>query len=205
MGPSRAASQKVPAGILILLVLLSPVHAAPQESDAAYYPLKLGRSWVYKITSLNPPKWKTSVTWRVNSVARRDGFDVFQVWPTPTDLDDIAMMLRIDRGGVRDVIDNLLLIKFPAVVGQKWTHQEPDRGDGTRGERRFRIASRGTPCRAAGNQYPDCLVIEDFSSATGLRTRTSYAKGVGPVTYEYFRSRNGGETALSIVELEAVR
>jgi hypothetical protein len=51
--------------------------------------------------------------------------------------------------------------------------------------------SVGQPCKVGKLAFSDCVVIEDSDEELELKTVTTYARNVGPVSYEYFKCPSG--------------
>jgi hypothetical protein len=176
---------------LALITVLLVAIACAQDGPIQYYPLSSGNSWNYAVHTAGS-KTVTHVEWRVTKVDHRPSGNVYQVWPKPMQADDMAMELRPSTNGIEEVSSKITILKWPVAVGTEWV--APTRTT-------FRVKSISAPCRAGAHQYSDCLVVEDFDPRMSLRTVTSYARGVGPVKYEYFRREARGENRIRSLTL----
>jgi hypothetical protein len=183
---------KIAFRFVLVFALVSAIACA-QDSPAQYYPLSGGNSWKYAVRRAGSKKI-THVEWRVTKVDHLSTGNVYQVWPRPMQSDDDAMELRLSKNGIEEVSTNITVLKWPVSVGTEWAAP-----DGT--AQTFRIRSIKAPCKAGARQYSDCLVVEDSDQKMNLRTVTSYARGVGPVKYEYFRIGTRGENKVQTVIL----
>ena len=132
------------------------------------------------------------MVWRVTKAERKKaGRTVYQVWPTPMQADDEAMMLAASGSGVEEVSTRNLVLKWPLTAGDQWV------GGGHVREGQlppaFKVLSVGQACAIASKTFQDCAVVEETDQGTRLRTITTYARGVGPVEYRYFRIGQGGK------------
>jgi hypothetical protein len=154
----------------------SEIHDPP-EIEAQYYPLAAGNSWTYTIIapSLKKPK---KVIWHVDRVLTDEKTnEIYVVAPTPMETDDQTMNLTVDASGVFDRVGEFYLFKFPLNQGDRW---------GTPGiEEHFLVKDVHVPCAVGRFKFDDCLVIENRDTHIHMRTLTTYAKGVGPIKYEY--------------------
>jgi hypothetical protein len=102
--------------------------------------------------------------------------------------------LRISPLGLEEISLGVLIPKSPIIVGEKWTSARSAR-------RTFRVLSVGQPCHVGSIASEDCLTVEDEDDAVSFRTITTYAKGVGPIRYEYYKKNTKAEHTIQTVEL----
>jgi len=181
-----------PASIVALLAA-SAVSLACAESnvaDARYYPLSVGAVWTYKVQQYEPKVRRSSVQWKVTASTLQGGRNVYQVWPSPAQSDDEAMQLVITLGGVLELTDDVIVLRFPIRAGESWSEDVP----GSKVVRRFLVRSANQPCLSENRKVSSCVVIEETNSSTGVRTLTTYGRDIGPVKYEYFRQMSGKES-----------
>jgi hypothetical protein len=167
-------------------------EANPSHSHE-YYPLAKGNIWKYQVHTASNVKSST-VEWRVTSADKTKEGIIYQVWPFPSDSDDEAMMLYMSPRGLEETSFGVLIPKSPIIVGEKWTSAKPTR-------RIFRVLSVSQPCHAGSIASEDCLTVEDEDDAVNFRTITTYAKGIGPIRYEYFRKSTKAVRPIQTVEL----
>jgi hypothetical protein len=164
-----------------------PIHSSE------YYPLAKGNIWKYQVSTASNVK-KSTIEWRVIRADKSKNGIIYQVWPTPSDGDDEAMMLHLSPLGLEEISFGVLIPKSPITVGEKWTSVKPT-------HRTFRVLSVGQPCHVGGIASEDCLTVEDEDDAVSFRTVTTYAKGVGPIRYEYYKKNTKAEHPIQTVEL----
>jgi len=173
-----------------------------QLSDAAYYPIELGGSWTYQVQRFDKRKTEfTKVTWRVTHEDRKQSPPVYQLWPSPMRADDEAMRLRVTEAGIEDVDTKTLVLKFPLRQGTAW--EASPLGGGPK--RRFRMLSVAVPCSARKSRFAKCATVEETDGRDGLRTVTTYARGTGPVLYEYFRRQSDRSILVQRVQLQTIQ
>jgi hypothetical protein len=164
---------------------------AVPSASVSYYPLAKGYSWKYEVHVSG--KSKTSVVeWRVTGADKSK--NVFQVWQFPSQSDDVAMSLHLSTQGIVEESTGALILKLPAQAGDSWSATRP-------AHRVFRIISSGKPCQVGTIGSDDCVVVEDDQDSLKFRTVTTYAKGIGPVLYAYYKKGTTSHTPIQIVEL----
>lgn len=179
--------------VLMAVLPLFCIGQTANSYDARYYPLALGNVWIYRVHRTASKPVDSTVEWRV----KRAG-NTYQVWPKPMQADDEPMELAVTREGIKEISSNTLIIKFPTKTGQTWSAG----GGGGNQSRTLRVLSSKQSCSVNGLKIPDCLTIEDEdSSATGLRTVTTYGRDIGPVRYVYYRKKEGTEPLVQTVTL----
>jgi hypothetical protein len=163
------------------------------SASVSYYPLAKGNSWKYEVHVAGESKIST-VEWRVTSADKTKEGNVFQVWQFPSQSDDEAMSLHISKQGVVESSTGTLILKYPASAGDSWATTKPT-------HRVFRVISSGKPCHVGVIESDDCVVVEDQQDTLKFRTVTTYAKGIGPVLYAYYKKGTTSSTPISTVEL----
>jgi hypothetical protein len=68
----------------------------------------------------------------------------------------------------------------------------------------FQVISVGKPCLIREHSFDDCVVIREVDEANNVASLTTYARGVGPVKYVYFKGLHSEEvdTTLTIKSWE---
>lgn len=150
-----------------------------QTLHDAYYPLAVGNAWKYTVHEKG--KIRSYITWRVTKADSTKEGVVFQVWPKPMDNDDDALILISLNGQVKELNTSVLLVKNNLKAGTKWDMRV--RGNVVR---RFTVLASSKPCKGDAFSSSDCVTIEDVDDRLHLRTVTQYARGIGPVRFEYF-------------------
>ena len=163
------------------------------QSNSEYYPLALGNVWKYEVQQSGSTR-KSHISWKVTSVDQSKEGPVYQVWPNPMDEDDSAMQLVRSPQGLRELTTGVIL-PVNLSPGGEWSSGEKGRG------RHNRVVSAGKACTAVNQRVKDCLVIEDVDEAARLRTVTTYARGIGPVRYVYYRTSGRQTSPVQTVDL----
>ena len=136
----------------------------------------------------------TSMEWRVTGAQDTQNGPVYQLWPFPAQADDEAMNLRFSKQALEEVSTGTVLLRLPASVGDSWSTTKPNR-------RTFRVVTAGKPCQTSNIRSEDCIVIEDDDDALSFRAVTTYAKGVGPIRYVYYRKHSSANVPIQTVDL----
>jgi hypothetical protein len=165
-------------------------HPSP---GSKYYPLAKGNTWKYRVQDFSNGKSST-VEWRVTSADKSKEGTIYQVWPFPSNSDDEAMRLHLSSTGVEEASSGVLILKYPAVSGTRWESAKRPR-------RTFHVLSVGHACHAGDTTSEDCYVIEDQDDALRFRTVTTYAKGIGPIRFEYYWKNSTSTKPMQTVEL----
>ncbi len=169
--------------ILCVGALTIPPTCSPQEARnrdwAKYYPLAKGNVWRYSVTGNSPNAGRKSTTWRVLNTSSDSNGEIFAVWSSPADADDSGMQLQYASDGVRELSDNFYVLKFPLRKGASWGPENRLRA--------FTVLNEGDSCKIGELSFSLCAVVQDDDHQAKLRTVTTYAFGVGPIQYRYFR------------------
>lgn len=173
----------------------------PLLSDAEYYPLAVGNTWIYRVKTLEPKPSSSTIKWRVGKVRESAKGKVYAVRPTPIEYDDDLMSLLVSPSGITEIRDDVPLLRFPLKAGAKWS--SPNLGDNSTEE--FGVISVNRPCHGGRFSFSDCLAIEESDTKTDLRVITMYARHVGPVSFHYFRVRAGKKILVQTLELTSYR
>jgi len=152
-------------------------------SWAGYYPLATGNSWTYSVSDKSKAR---PVVWKVLNVKTDASGPVFAVWPTPSDSDDSGMQLQFTSEGLRELGDDFFVLRFPLTKGKTWSVSRHGQ------DRVFVVVSEGERCAIGKLKFKACAVVRDDDPAAKLRTVTTYALGVGPVRYEYYKMVRDG-------------
>ncbi|MGO9270160.1 MAG: hypothetical protein ACLQOO_07895 [Terriglobia bacterium] len=170
-----------------------PAQEANPDHGSEYYPLAEGNTWTYRVQTGSKMKSST-VEWRVTSTEMFEEGPDYEVWPTPRDDDDDAMLLHESPDGIEETDDGVLILTSSVTTGERWT-------SGTAPPRTFHVLSVGQPCGAGPVTSHDCVTVEEQDEAIHLRIITTYAKGIGPIRYEYFLQNVPGASPVETVEL----
>jgi len=169
--------------MLLVVAILAPRFGSSQESHReswnAYYPLAKGNSWKYTVVIDTADKSQQFVVWKVLNISANSKGTVFAIWPTPVQSDDEGMQLQFTHDGLKELSNDFYLLKFPLLKGFNWNAEGH--------QRVFTVVSEGEPCTVGKKKFTKCAVIQDDDHEAKLRTLTTYAFGVGPVRYEYWR------------------
>lgn len=169
---------------VVLIPLLSGAISNSQEERdkawARYYPLERGNLWKYSVTGEKDETRRKYVVWKVINSSSDSVGKIFSVWPTPADSDDVGMQLQVTNEGLRETSSDFFLLRFPLQKGNTWTVP--------RHNRVFTVLVEGERCAVGNLRFDACTMIQDDDQEAKLRTITTYALGVGPVRYEYYKS-----------------
>jgi hypothetical protein len=185
--------------LLLLVFAVVKTGISQQENSyrvSEYYPLARGNRWIYRVQIEGRPV-ASRVEWRVTSEKRSQEADTYQVWPTPMQSDDEAMELRVSAVGIEEMASRVLILRSQLAKGDTWISG----GAPWSSARKSRVLSVHEPCRVGSISSRDCVRLEDDEEKLHLRIVTTYARGIGPVRYEYFRGSPPGEVPVQIVEL----
>lgn len=190
-----AAAILLSAGPLIL--------NAQKPSGHPYYPLALGNTWRYFVRQSGRGGRESKVVWRVTKMdTAKSGRVIYQVWPTPMQADDEAMQLTISDSGLEEVSTRMLVLRLALSSGDQWSARNGSQKG--QANQAFKVISVGQPCWADSTYFLDCAVVEELDPSAKMRTVTTYAKGVGPVEYRYFRMKpSSKEETLQTVTLRS--
>jgi hypothetical protein len=178
---------KLARGLMTAALFLAAACAHPKPAEgsavvgkaAEFFPLEVGRQWVYSAQLLGESR---EVTVRI---LRREG-DYF--------VDSQGGQLRADEQGVRD--HQRYLLQNPVRLGHAWTNVV-----GAASAEHYRIEEAGVPCVVPAGRFDRCVVVEG-RTMTGdgqgaLVNRMTFAEGVGLVRSEVSLERNGKSTLQS--------
>jgi len=180
------------------IILFAPLLCHPQEVQkrwAEYYPLAKGNSWTYSVTGKSKAQ---TVVWKVVNVQADALGPIFVEWPSPSPSDDSGMNLQYSQEGLRELVDDFFVLKFPLNKGNSW---KVDR-DGQ--DRQFVVASEGEQCEVGKLKFTSCAVVRDDDRKAKLRIVTTYAYSVGPVRYEYYKAVGSGFANEAMQEVQSV-
>jgi hypothetical protein len=137
-----------------------PAAPTPAESPAAFYPLAIGNSWTYEVTSGGGTRRDTV------QIVGRDG---------PWFLDDHRGRLRADETGVRDA--DRYLLRSPLTPGAKWTAVE------NLVVQRFEVVATQADVATRAGRFARCVVVRNEQPLANGRgkyvTEWTYAPHVG--------------------------
>jgi hypothetical protein len=191
-----------PCLLLLLLLMGRCIAGDAQEANLSqgsdYYPLAKGNRWVYRVRTAGRAN-SSKVEWRVTSEERSKEGKVYQVWPTPMNSDDEAMVLRVTPAGIEETTSGVLIVRSHPVSGDTWTSGEASWS----AARKLRVLSVHELCRAGPVTSDDCMRVQDQNEHLHSRTVTTYVRGIGPVRYEYFQGGSLGTAPKQTVELIA--
>ena len=92
------------------------------------------------------------------------------------------MNLQYKPEGLREPVDDFFVLRFPLKKGNSWKVDH----DGQ--DRQFFVVSEGEQCEVGKQKFASCAVVRDDDRKAKLRTVTTYAYGVGPVRYVYYKA-----------------
>ena len=192
MLPKIPAYSSMGLALALLLLILLFIHlsglsqtVANSPDWAAYYPLAVGNTWIYKQHFTNNRKSGT-IRWKVTQTLEEDGTRAYLIVPHPIHEDDNYLELTEGPKGVEEVRQGIFHLKFPIIAGQQWSKEYQSVLKQHKVSRKFSVLSAGQPCKVGTLAFSDCVVVEDSDEELELRTVTTYARNVGPVAYEYY-------------------
>jgi len=176
--------------LISLTMLAAPHYSHTQEvqnkSWVGYYPLAMGNAWTYRVSGNSETR---PTVWRVINVKPDASGPVFAVWPTPSNSDDEGMNLQFTSEGLHESNYDFFVLRFPITKGNTWSVSRHDQ------KRVFLVLSEGERCAVGKFKFQSCAVVRDDDPEVKLRIVTTYALGVGPVQYEYYKLlRDGAAT-----------
>jgi hypothetical protein len=139
----------------------SPKEASSAAaSAAAFYPLAVGNSWTYEVTSAGSSRRDTV------QIVGRDG---------PWFLDDHRGRFRTEPDGIRDA--DRYLLRNPLTAGARWTAVE------NLVVQRFEVISTDAQLATRAGSFEGCIVVRNEQPLERGRgkyvTEWTYAPGVG--------------------------
>jgi hypothetical protein len=183
------------------LALSRSVPAADSPDWAAYYPLAVGNTWIYKEHVAGEPKSRT-FRWEVTQTLEEDGKRVYLVVPHPIQEDDDYLELAAGPSGIEEVRQGIFHLKFPIIVGQQWIKEYQSVLKNREVSRKFSVLSVGKPCTVGKFTFSDCVIIEDSDEELELKTLMTSARNIGPVAYKYFKRAVGSSVDEPFESLE---
>jgi hypothetical protein len=155
---------------------------AAGTENGSYFPLALGNWWAYTVKKPSQPYTPTAVMWRV---ARKEkeasyGPQAYQLSATPVQGDE-PTILALRENGIVDPDTGNVLLKNPLATGDRWS-DKPSFSPNT-----YEVVSAGQPCEAGGHRFRDCAVVREVNEKGSLMTLRTYARGVGPVVFVYYK------------------
>jgi hypothetical protein len=137
-----------------------PTAPAPAVNPAAYYPLAVGNSWTYEVSSGGGTRRDTV------QIVGRDG---------PWFLDDHRGRLQADSAGVRDA--DRYLLRMPLTAGAKWSAVE------NLVVQRFEVVATDADVTTRAGRFARCVVVRNEQPLAEKRgkyvTEWTYAPHVG--------------------------
>ncbi|MGO9641176.1 MAG: hypothetical protein ACLP1Y_07730 [Candidatus Acidiferrales bacterium] len=190
------------AGLFICVAgTVVPQSAHPNsEKVSSYFPLSVGNRWSYVLERHS--KIAGTLIWRVTQREIIDGIPVYHLWPTPAQGDEPLSLSEV-QGGVVEAHTERFLLKNPLHSGDLWSvRSDTPRAIGKLDA--FEIVSAGKACSVGQRSFDDCATIREDDEANNVTSFTTYARGVGPVKYVYFRGLHSREvdTILTIKSWE---
>lgn len=185
---------------LVVFIVCCSGMAACQDvraREGSYFPLSVGNSWTYSLLSHSHAATKTT-KWRVTQREVVHRTPVFHLWQTPAQDDEPLSLSEVETGIVEAGTERFLL-KNPLRTGDRWIAKSQNlRFPGKSDE--FEVTSAGKACFVGKHSFKDCATIREVDEANNVASLTTYARGVGPVKYVYFRGLHSEEvdTTLTI-------
>jgi hypothetical protein len=181
--------------VFIFCCCCSAACEAAHSSKESYFPLSVGNSWVYSVRGRSQAR---TITWKVTQREVMKGNSVFHLWQTPAQDDEPLSLSEVETGIVEAGTERFLL-KYPLRTGERWSAKSqsfraPGKSDA------FEVTSAGKACSVGKHSFKDCTTVREIDEANNVASLTTYARGVGPVKYVYFKDLHSEEvdTTLTI-------
>lgn len=168
------------------------------EKESAYFPLSVGNWWVYTFGGHSKMAGKT-LKWRVTDRENRGSSFIYYLSSAPSLGEDEPFLLSPVGNGIVEAGSERFLLKYPLKAGAQWeVRLSGPRFVGKLDS--FQVVSDAKACKAGGHSFDHCVVIREADEVAGFVTMTTYARGVGPVKYVYFKGLHSKEidTTLTI-------
>jgi hypothetical protein len=153
------------------------------ERGSRYFPLSVGNSWHYILGDSKMAG--KAIKWSVTQREVVHGNPVYHLWQTPAQ-DDEPLSISEVPGGIVEADTERFLLKNPLHVGDRWgakSHSLRAAGKLDSSE----VISAGKDCSVGGHSFNDCATVREVDEANNVTSLTTYARGVGPVKYVYFK------------------
>lgn len=191
---------RIAAIVTIIATCFTPrvVSQEARETLASYYPLAVGNYWKYCPSSSTKGESDGCATWTVQQVQDHNGGRVFTVWTYPSQSDDEAMLLTQTSEGLLELGSKHVILRTDKGVGENWEYPVWSAKQQKRLIDRFTVRTISR-CTLGHETFDNCIAIDEDDASLGLMVRTTYAKSIGPIRYEYFHS--GQSRPFSVLKL----
>lgn len=189
----------VTSGLLVIFLagtVMSKGIPAGAPTGTSYYPLAVGNWWVYVFGGHSKMVGKT-IKWIVNQKEVLHEAPAYYLSSIPALGEDEPYILSPVTGGIVEADTERFLFKYPLKTGARWSARAV--GSAEKADA-FEVVSVGRPCSAGVRSFNDCATIREVNEAIDFVTMVTYARGVGPVKYVYFKGLHSKEidTTLTI-------
>jgi hypothetical protein len=189
------ALSAVRRAVLVFCCCCSATCQNVRSSRDSYFPLSVGNSWVYSVRGHSQSK---TITWKVTQSEIMRGNPMFHLWQTPAQ-DDEPLSLSEEETGIVEAGSERFLLKYPLSTGERWSVKSqslraPGKSD------TFEVTSAEEACSVGGHSFAHCATVREIDEANNVASLTTYARGVGPVKYVYFKGSHSEDidTTLTI-------
>jgi hypothetical protein len=173
----------------------APSGAVTRE-EQKYFPLAVGNRWVYSLRE-HPKTAEKTIKWSCTQKERVHGKNVYHLWETPSQ-DDEGLSLAESLAGVAEAGTDRYLFRIPLRTGDRWNSKSGSlRAKGKMDS--FEVITVGVPCSAGKHLFSDCVEIREIDEANNIASLTTYARGVGPVKYVYFKNLHSEEIDTTMI------
>ncbi len=155
------------------------------ETVGDYYPLAEGNHWKYCPSPSPQGHSNGCATWTVQQVQEHNGSRTFTVWTYPSQSDDEAMLLTKTSEGLLELGSKHVILRTDKSVGESWEYPVWSAKQQKRLIDRFTIHAISS-CTLGHENFDKCITVDEDDASLGLMVRTTYAKSIGPIRYEYF-------------------
>ncbi len=190
-----------PVFFIVLCLCRTAAGQSGSTSNESYFPLEVGNWWTYTVRGHSGNTLRT-IRWRVTQRELLHGSPVFHLWEQPAQ-DDEPLSLSSVEAGIVEADTERFLLKNPLRPGDRWSTKSrslraPNKVDA------FEVISSGKSCSAGERSFDDCTIVREVDEANNVASLTTYARGVGPIRYVYFKSLHSEQvlTTLTIKSWE---
>ena len=163
---------------------LSQTQPSNTKNGSSYFPLSVGNQWQY-ISVRSSTNAASSIKWSVTQRELVHGVPVYHLWLTPPEGDEPLNLAEVEGGILEDNTDRFVL-KNPLHEGQQWRSTSHSLRANSKSDT-SKVISAGKACSVGERTFDDCAIVREVDEANDIASLTTYARGVGPVKYVYFK------------------
>ncbi len=164
--------------------VLSQTQPPNTEKGSAYFPLSVGNQWQYVLAG--PSKSAaSSIKWSVRQRELVHGVTVYHLWLKPPKGDEPLNLAEV-QGGILEFDSDRFVLKSPLYKGEQWRSTSRSLRANSKSDA-LEVISAGKTCSVGEHAFADCATVQEVDEANDITSLTTYARGVGPVKYVYFK------------------